>query len=101
MRNLILFSTLTLLIVLFVNVESTSPRMCPETCYPCETTNCECGTYKDECNCCDLCMKCKGSSCIVLQGDVCEDGYTCGDPNRSYLEQMHNPATCIPAVKKS
>ncbi|PRD29256.1 UNVERIFIED_CONTAM: hypothetical protein NCL1_29974 [Trichonephila clavipes] len=101
MRNLILFSTLTLLIVLFVNVESTSPRMCPETCYPCEPVNCECGTYEDECNCCNLCMKCKGSSCSALTGDVCEEGYTCGDPNRSYLERMHSPATCIPAVQKS
>ncbi|GFU45762.1 uncharacterized protein NPIL_184591 [Nephila pilipes] len=102
MKNLVLFSSfLTLFIVLIVNVESTSPVMCPEKCYPCEPVNCDCGTYKDQCNCCDICMKCRNAPCSVLEGNVCEEGYTCGDPTRDYMVQMNSPATCIPVRPKA
>ncbi|CAL1292374.1 unnamed protein product [Larinioides sclopetarius] len=99
MRNIILcFTFLAFIGVLIVHVESSSPRKCPppHRCYPCDLADCKCGKLKDECNCCDVCMRCKDEPCSVLAGDVCEEGYSCGDPERPYLQQIHNPATCIP-----
>ncbi|KAG8197678.1 hypothetical protein JTE90_001603 [Oedothorax gibbosus] len=94
--------TLGLLSLVFIwaVVESTSPRRCPEKCdlSSCDVVDCKCGIFKDECDCCDICMKCQGESCHILVGDVCEPGYTCGEPGRDLAEQLHHPATCIPGV---
>ncbi|GIY91100.1 hypothetical protein CDAR_443771 [Caerostris darwini] len=101
MKNLVLVLTfVTLLGVFFVNVESTSPVQCPEKCYPCEPVDCPCGTYEDQCNCCDLCKKCKSESCSVLAGEVCEEGYRCGDPDQGYLAYVNGAHTCIPEKKE-
>ncbi|KAF8786186.1 hypothetical protein HNY73_007940 [Argiope bruennichi] len=62
MRNITLFFTfLSFLGVLILQVESTSPRKCPpaDQCYPCDKVNCRCGQLKDECDCCDVCLKSK------------------------------------------
>ncbi|GBN67397.1 hypothetical protein AVEN_41341-1, partial [Araneus ventricosus] len=40
-----------------MRVEASSMPRCPDQCdtSQCPAANCECGTIKDSCNCCDLC----------------------------------------------
>ncbi|CAL1266942.1 unnamed protein product [Larinioides sclopetarius] len=102
MNKLILFlAFLGLISALIVYVECVSPPMCIDACKdPCPQMNCKCGTYRDSCNCCDLCRKCAGENCMVIAGELCEEGYTCGDPNRSLIHIYNDRnVTCIP--KKS
>ncbi|XP_042895127.1 8.6 kDa transglutaminase substrate [Parasteatoda tepidariorum] len=99
MRSVTLFvATIVLLGLLVLKSDARSPRVC-EKCKPesCATISCECGSYKDECNCCDVCMKCARESCSTLEGDVCQDGYVCGHPPGTSPVDKHNrPGTCLP-----
>ncbi|GIY95390.1 hypothetical protein CEXT_753071 [Caerostris extrusa] len=96
MKNLVaLFALVALISVLVIKVECTSPRNCDAGCQTCVEEDCQCGSYMDQCDCCPICMKCAGETCLTVRGDRCEDGYTCGDPNRSLLEMINSPATCI------
>ncbi|GBN16031.1 hypothetical protein AVEN_57794-1 [Araneus ventricosus] len=99
MRKLVLFFVFVcFLSVLISNVECTSPPNCANACKdPCADVDCKCGTYKDGCNCCDICKKCAGDKCVRLANEQCEDGYTCGKPDMSVQEIYTNPdITCIP-----
>ncbi|CAL1266940.1 unnamed protein product [Larinioides sclopetarius] len=86
------------LFVLIPNVECTSQPNCKTACKdPCVDQDCKCGTYKDDCDCCDICKKCAGENCIRLANEQCEDGYTCGNPDMSVMEIYTNSdITCIP-----
>ncbi|GIY35279.1 hypothetical protein CDAR_1071 [Caerostris darwini] len=66
-----------------------------KTCETCAEKDCKCGSVMDECNCCAICLKCAGETCHDTFDAGCEDGYTCGDPNRSLLDKINIPATCI------
>ncbi|GBM62534.1 hypothetical protein AVEN_157727-1 [Araneus ventricosus] len=73
------------------------PR-CPDQCdaSQCPAANCECGTVKDSCNCCDLCRVCANQQCHLVRSDVCQEGYSCTFPAGSdYMYQMTNPGTCL------
>ncbi|XP_037523338.1 8.6 kDa transglutaminase substrate [Rhipicephalus sanguineus] len=66
--------------VAVLSVSGTSPPNCATfTCDPatCEVVNCNCGTYKDSCGCCDFCHKCPGEECSSLFRDPCAEGYHC------------------------
>ncbi|KAL3256036.1 hypothetical protein MRX96_017242 [Rhipicephalus microplus] len=47
------------------------PSKCPNT------ASCKCGTYKDACNCCDVCYKCPGEACVPVFQDKCAGKTTC------------------------
>ncbi|XP_049523380.1 8.6 kDa transglutaminase substrate-like [Dermacentor silvarum] len=75
----------TLVFILFIaiavfSVSGTPPPHCAAgTCNPeaCEAVNCSCGTYKDQCECCDLCHKCPDEECTTQPPDPCTEGYHC------------------------
>ncbi|XP_049523376.1 uncharacterized protein LOC125945541 [Dermacentor silvarum] len=75
----------TLVFMLFIaiavfSVSGTSlPHCAAVTCNPeaCEAVTCTCGTYKDQCECCDHCHKCPNEVCTSLPRDPCTDGYHC------------------------
>ncbi|CAN7939919.1 unnamed protein product [Ixodes hexagonus] len=66
--------------VAVIGVYSTSPPNCAnvkcadELCPPVE---CDCGSYKGSCGCCDVCFKCANASCVILHQDHCEGEYEC------------------------
>ncbi|XP_065648364.1 uncharacterized protein LOC136077938 isoform X2 [Hydra vulgaris] len=78
---MLLFTTISLLSVHFLLVESSScynskqepicdERKCPKTL--------KCNVGKDECNCCKVCMKQKGEICIVNDHKTeCDHGLYC------------------------
>ncbi|KAH6942343.1 hypothetical protein HPB50_003929 [Hyalomma asiaticum] len=62
------------------DVSGTSPANCAAvTCDPatCQDVQCTCGSYKDQCGCCDVCYKCHNEVCSSLTPDPCTEGYHC------------------------
>ncbi|KAH7942941.1 hypothetical protein HPB52_002716 [Rhipicephalus sanguineus] len=58
------------------------------TCTPdiCGQSQCPCGTYKDHCDCCDICYKCPGAECNLWILDVCTENHQCvlEDPDKPF-----------------
>ncbi|KAG8197677.1 hypothetical protein JTE90_001602 [Oedothorax gibbosus] len=99
MRNCVSFILMIFVVVLMI-VDARSPVKCASQCNTagCPAVDCSCGTYKDECNCCDHCLTCADSTCSPLAGDVCVEGYTCAHPvGTEYMERMNGDGKCVPS----
>ncbi|XP_077527687.1 uncharacterized protein LOC144139079 [Haemaphysalis longicornis] len=73
-------ASLFFVVIAVLSVSATSPLDCSSyTCAEadCKEQTCACGTYKDECGCCDICYKCPDEACNTWQQDVCINGHTC------------------------
>ncbi|XP_077527708.1 uncharacterized protein LOC144139126 [Haemaphysalis longicornis] len=70
---------LAVAVVVIVSVSATSPPNCAVTCDPstCPGENCQCGSHKDYCGCCDYCDTCPGEECTRPFRDPCSDGHHC------------------------
>ncbi|XP_076325701.1 8.6 kDa transglutaminase substrate-like isoform X1 [Tachypleus tridentatus] len=79
-----LICVVLLLTLLVYGATSTSPMHCEGPCEkhscPVDGSNCPCGTYKDECGCCDFCIACSGQKCNLLSGQRCEGKQVCRPP---------------------
>ncbi|KAH6942347.1 hypothetical protein HPB50_003933 [Hyalomma asiaticum] len=63
-----------------LSVYATSPPNCEGvTCDPetCAKHECQCGTHKDACGCCDFCNKCLNEECHPEHNDQCAEGLHC------------------------
>ncbi|KFM58514.1 hypothetical protein X975_26526, partial [Stegodyphus mimosarum] len=82
---------------LMLSVEGRSPMQCPDSCDTgtCQEVSCNCGSYKDECHCCDICYKCEGEVCSIVEADACVKGTTCTHPPGSSAADIYNnPGIC-------
>uniref|UniRef100_A0A023GBZ7 Putative secreted protein n=1 Tax=Amblyomma triste TaxID=251400 RepID=A0A023GBZ7_AMBTT len=76
-------AALLLLVVLAVAVIGTLATSAPNCAAGCDQSkcpsaaSCKCGTFKDACNCCDVCYKCPGESCVPVFQDKCSGKNTC------------------------
>ncbi|KAH7950416.1 hypothetical protein HPB49_023832 [Dermacentor silvarum] len=85
--------------VAILSVSATSPLNCAAvTCTPgsCRPVECACGTYKDQCGCCDICYKCPGEQCNLWILNRCTEGHRCilEDPSRRF--EQGGQGRCTP-----
>lgn len=62
----------------FPKERMTLPSMCPNECLPCETKQLDCpnGKVKDECGCCEQCLRKIGETCGSGNG-ICDNELVC------------------------
>ncbi|PRD29255.1 UNVERIFIED_CONTAM: transglutaminase substrate [Trichonephila clavipes] len=93
------FAFVAVILLTIVSVESASmPKCGPCNKSECPSFNCECGTNKDMCQCCDFCSVCPGRACSLMRNEVCSEGYTCAYPAGSdhYYMNQHD-GSCVRA----
>ncbi|XP_070379114.1 8.6 kDa transglutaminase substrate-like [Dermacentor albipictus] len=85
----IALATLLFIAVAITSTSGTSTLNCAKMeCSPdtCPKWQCSCGSYKDMCNCCDICYKCPGEECNVWILNLCTEGHECvlQDPEKAF-----------------
>ncbi|KAH7942942.1 8.6 kDa transglutaminase substrate [Rhipicephalus sanguineus] len=93
------FTALLFVAVVIASSSATSPPNCAAvTCNPdvCPPKQCACGTYKDQCGCCDICYKCPGDQCNSWILDRCTEGHRCvlEDPSKRF--EFGGQGRCTP-----
>ncbi|GIY91101.1 spider silk-constituting element SpiCE-CMa6 [Caerostris darwini] len=90
------FAAIVVVSLMVLNVEGSSMPKCGDCDQSnCPSVNCECGTKKDVCQCCDYCLKCPGESCSLLRSESCSEGHTCYyPPGMDYVARLANDGTC-------